>query len=169
MPWNTDAMISLSTSSYRTRNLLVLLASLSSAACADAPRQPVPRSSPVTPQNTASETGHLCGVRSAKRTPDGVEVRFTKPTLVLARFDGKARRVMVNSTASAAPLPPGAEVSAPAVLALPGDTISIPTSAHSGCSIVAKVKDGVLGLSVTLGVGAPGLEPYWKTDFIPAE
>lgn len=75
---------------------------------------------------------------------------------------------MVDSTATAETLPPGVEVSAPAVLALPGDTISIPTSAHSGCSIVATVKDEALGLAVTLGVGAPGLEPYWKTDFIPA-
>jgi hypothetical protein len=109
-----------------------------------------------------------CGIDRVERTRTGVKVYFTKPTSVtVARPEKPPLKVVVDasSTREMDSAGAGPVAAIPGVL---GDTIYLTWSNHSGCIMVIATRGDDIGIYETLGLSAPGLPPWVKSNFTAA-
>jgi hypothetical protein len=110
-----------------------------------------------------------CGIDRVERTRTGVRVCFSTPTSVtVARPEKPPLKVMVDasSTREMDSAGAGPVAAVPGVL---GDRIYLTWSNHSGCNMVVATQGDDIGIYETLGVSAPGLPPWVKSNFTAAK
>ncbi|HTR83523.1 MAG TPA: hypothetical protein VMI56_03520 [Reyranella sp.] len=119
---------------------------------------------------TPSVRADDCGIDHVERTHTGVKVFFSKPTLVtVVRPEKRPLRIMVDTAATSEDMDSAGQKPIRAVSARLGDQMFLTWSAHSGCEMVVATLGDQIGIYETLGISAPGLPRWQKSNFTPAK
>ena len=109
-----------------------------------------------------------CGVSRVDRTRTGVKVSFSKATKVTVNRPGVATFKVTVDPAAARGATSSKEGPVDAIAGSLGDQMFVTWSNHSGCVMVIATRGDEIGILETVGISAPGLPPWQKSNFVPA-